>query len=307
MQYKHTNEELKQLQSMSLQDKVDMTKLRIAEFYQHYKGNIYVSFSGGKDSTVLLHIAREIYPDIKGVFVDTGLEFPEVKQHVKSFENIDIIRPSMTFKQVLDEYGFVYPSKETARKIYYARKGSQWAINCMNGLNRDGTNSIFKQRYKKWNFLVDAPFKISSKCCDIMKKKPFHDYMKKHGGGYLVGTMTEESSIRKRAWLSTGCNSFDKGQSKPLSFWTEQDILKYILDKNIKIPSVYGDIVKDKHGKLKTTGEQRTGRMFCPIGVHLEHEPNRFQRMKQTHPKIYEYCMNQLNMKEFLEYINVEY
>lgn len=182
MQYKHTDEELKYLQSLLLEEKIDITKLRIIEFYQHYDGNVYVSFSGGKDSTVLLHIAREVYPDIKGVYVDTGLEFPEVKQHVKSIDNIDIIRPSMTFKQVLDEYGFVYPSKETSEKIYYARSGSQWAINCLHGLKADGTQSNFLQRFKKWNYLVDAPFKISPKCCDIMKKKPFHDYMKRHGG-----------------------------------------------------------------------------------------------------------------------------
>lgn len=84
MQYKHTEDELKYLQSLSLEEKIDITKLRIAEFYQHYDGNVYVSFSGGKDSTVLLHIARDVYPDIKGVYVDTGLEFPEVKKHVKS-------------------------------------------------------------------------------------------------------------------------------------------------------------------------------------------------------------------------------
>lgn len=88
----------------------------------------------------------------------------------------------MTFRQVIDEYGFVYPSKEAARKIYYARNGSQWAINSLHGLKADGTYSKFLQRFKKWNYLIDAPFKISSKCCDIMKKKPFHDYMKKHGG-----------------------------------------------------------------------------------------------------------------------------
>lgn len=123
MQYKHTDEELKYLQGLSLEEKIGITKLRITEFYQHYDGNVYVSFSGGKDSTVLLHIAREVYPDIKGVYVDTGLEFPEVKQHVKSLDNIDIIRPSMTFKQVLDEYGFVYPSKETAKKNILCKKG----------------------------------------------------------------------------------------------------------------------------------------------------------------------------------------
>ena len=76
------------------------------EFYEHFNGNVHISFSGGKDSTVLLTIARQIYPDIKAMFVDTGLEYPEIKAHVKSFSNVDIIRPEKTFLQVIQEYGY---------------------------------------------------------------------------------------------------------------------------------------------------------------------------------------------------------
>ena len=158
----HTNEELDNLLQMSLEDKITMSKLRITEFYEHYNGNIVVSFSGGKDSTVLLHLVRSLYPDVKGVFCDTGLEYPEVKNHVKSIENIDIIRPQLSFKQVIEQYGWTYPSKETAVKIYYARKGSKCAQNNMEGKNSDGTPSKFKARYKRWQFLVDSQFKISS-------------------------------------------------------------------------------------------------------------------------------------------------
>ena len=117
--------------------------------------------------------------------------------------------------------------------------------------------------------------------------------------------MADESNVRKQAWLKTGCNAFENGQSKPMSFWTEQDVLQYIVDHNIKIPTVYGDIVK-VNGKWTTTGEQRTGCMFCPIGCHLAKGENRFQRMARTHPKIYDYCMNQLGMAEFLDYIGVD-
>ena len=75
----HTKEELDSLLQMSLEDKITMSKLRITEFYEHYDGNIVVSFSGGKDSTVLLHLTRSIFSDVKGVYCDTGLEYPEVK------------------------------------------------------------------------------------------------------------------------------------------------------------------------------------------------------------------------------------
>lgn len=304
----HTNEELKQLLQMPLADKITMSKMRIVEFYEHYEGNVVVSFSGGKDSTVLLHLVRSLFPDVKGVYCDTGLEYPEVKEHVKQTKNVEIIRPTINFREVIREYGWVYPSKEVANKIEKAKEGKEWAIACINGKNYDGTLSRYRSsHYLKWKFLLDAPVKISSKCCEFMKKKPFTTYKRQHKCGFLIGTMAVESQLRQRAWLQNGCNAFSKGQSTPLSFWTQQDVLQYILDNNLKIPSVYGDIVRGKEGVLITTEMDRTGCMFCPIGVHHDKGPNRYQLMAKTHPKIYDYCINQLGLKDLLDYIGVEY
>lgn len=96
-----------------------------------------------------------------------------------------------------------------------------------------------------------------------------------------------------------------------MSFWTEQDILEYISKYNLDYASVYGDIVRDKNGKLRTTGETRTGCVFCGFGCQAEKEPNRFQRRKVTHPQLWDYCMRPwdkggLGMKEVLEFINVK-
>lgn len=314
MEYKHTLEELKELQALPLEDKIALSKLRITEWYEHYDGKVAVSFSGGKDSTVLLHLVRELYPEVPAVFVDTGLEFPEIKEHVKSYDNVTILRPKMSFKQVIEEHGWVYPSKRIAEWIRNARDGKEWAINVMDGYwycskeKSIAENKPMLTRNSKWKFLIDSPFKISKKCCDIMKKEPFKRYAKESQRSHYVGTMASESLQRKKAWQHTGCNAFKDKISKPLSFWKEQDVLRYIKDNNIPIAKVYGDIVEDKKGKLKTTGEERTGCMFCPIGSHLQ-KPNRFQRMKETHPKIWEYCMSEkgLNMKPFLEYIGVAY
>ena len=119
---------------------------------------------------------------------------------------------------------------------------------------------------------------------------------------------------RKKDWMKLGCNSFNIKEpiSRPLSIWTEQDVLQYISENNLKYASVYGDILYDDQKGWYTTGESRTGCIFCMFGCHLEQEPNRFQRMKETHPKLYDYCIRGwedggLGLGKVLDYINVKY
>ena len=118
----HDAERLKELQALPLSRKIQITQTRIIEWYQHYDGNVCVSFSGGKDSTVLLHIARQIYPNIPAVFSNTGLEYAEIQRFVKSWDNVDIIVPEMRFDEVVSTYGYPLIGKEVAEAIHYARK-----------------------------------------------------------------------------------------------------------------------------------------------------------------------------------------
>ena len=114
--------ELRLIQNYPLELKIMKTKQRIREWVSEYGvDGVYVSFSGGKDSTVLLHIVREVYPNIKALYIDTGLEYPEVKQFVKTWDNVDIIRPKMNFKQVIEKYGYPVISKEQSQYIYQYR------------------------------------------------------------------------------------------------------------------------------------------------------------------------------------------
>jgi 3'-phosphoadenosine 5'-phosphosulfate sulfotransferase (PAPS reductase)/FAD synthetase len=316
----HTREQLKKLQSLTLEQKIQATKVRICEWYNHYGGKVYVSFSGGKDSTVLLHIARECFPDIEAVFIDTGLEYPEIRQFVKQHENVTILRPKMRFDEVIKKYGYPVISKKVSQGIRYYRKGSKWAINAFLGLHcQSGKPSEFcENQYAKWKPLADSSLKISDQCCKIMKERPLDAFAKKTNKQPITALLTCESDRRTRAWLSTGCNAFnsEKPMSKPMSFWTEQDVLAYLKTTGLPYCSVYGDIVADNEGQMELyptekryhcTGCQRTGCMFCMFGVHLEQEPNRFQRMKITHPKQYDYCINELGLGKVLDYIGVKY
>jgi 3'-phosphoadenosine 5'-phosphosulfate sulfotransferase (PAPS reductase)/FAD synthetase len=310
---KYTAEDLKEMQSFSLDRKIQITQTRILEWYTKFEGKVYISFSGGKDSTVLLDLARRMYPDIEAVYIDTGLEYPELREFVKSVKNVRWLKPEMNFKQVINTYGYPLISKEVADNVYRARRGSKNAIDRMNGLNPDGTLSSFKKGNIKYKYLLDAPFEISNKCCTIMKKNPAKKYEKETGNKPIIATMACESTFRKTGWLQVGCNAFNKDRptSQPMSFWTEQDVLQYIKKYNLNYASVYGDIVEDGKGKLYTTKCDRTGCVFCGFGCQCEKEDNRFQRLKRTHPKLWEYCMKPvsdggLGMREVLEYIGVK-
>lgn len=141
---KRTMKDLYQLQAVPLRIKVLMTQRRIRDWVNEYGlSGVYVSFSGGKDSTVLLHIARQMYPDIKAVFVDTGLEYPEIRQFVKTFDNVDWVRPKKHFKQVCEEYGFPLISKEVSEKAYYAKRYLTWWLE-QNSLDRPTDRPRFR-------------------------------------------------------------------------------------------------------------------------------------------------------------------
>lgn len=330
----HTIQELRQMQSLPTEIKVKMTQRRIREWYEHFDGDVYVSFSGGKDSLVLKHITDQMFRDVPSVFVNTGMEYPEVQRLVYKIRNrenggfnsdIQILYPRKKFRQVIEDYGYPVVSKEVAKDVYYARSGGGNGVHYKKLFGTLKTPDGSKSPYccDNWNFLYYAPFKISDYCCNIMKKEPAKRYEKKTGRKPIIATMAEESRLRTNGWMRYGCNAFDNSRqtSKPLSFWTEQDILRYIKANNLPMASIYGDIIEvpeqismfgENECKLELTGVKRTGCMFCMFGVHLEKHPNRFERMKTEHPKHYDYIMKPKDeggcgIAEVLDYIGVEH
>ena len=292
---KHSAYDLVQMQSLPLKYKIIMTKQRIKAWYDYWDGNVYVSISGGKDSQVLAHIVKEMYPDVPLVFVNTGLEFDSVR--LKGMELADeVLRPSMDFVSVITKYGYPIISKEISQKVYEYKPGG-YGEKYFNG--EKGQYDMSKYKY-----LLNAPFRISHKCCDVMKKKPAKQYEKQNSLKPIIGTMAEESRARKTKWIQHGCNAFEEKRptSQPLSFWTEQDILHYIKINDLKIAEIYGDVVyKDEDGMvydndlfsaympLATTGAKRTGCVFCMFGI--TQDPERFLRLKEEEPNKYDYVM----------------
>ena len=293
--------QIQQRLNLPLEIKEKFAIERIKEFYEHNEGKVYVSFSGGKDSTVLLHLVRRIYPEVEGVFANTGLEYPEIVDFVKTKNNVTMVRPEMPFNQVIKTYGYPVISKNVSRYVRDLRNPSDGNFKTKQlrlGLLKD--KSKMGVLSKKWRYLVDAPFKCSEQCCDIMKKKPMKKFNKVSGKFPIIGTMIEESSSRKYAYKKTGCFNKLKNQLTPMSFFSEKDVWDYIKKYNLSYSKIYD------------MGEKRTGCMFCMFGVQFDHKKsdkglNRFQRMETSHPQQYKYCMEQLGIKEVLKYINIPY
>lgn len=394
---RHEPGDLAQFQCLPLEAKIRMTKLRIKAWYESWvrfeiyniktgktrfvtmdtrdgaepplkddewiksavDGQVYVSFSGGKDSTVLKHIVDSMYDDVPALFVNTGLEYPEIQRFVKDVQagkwdcfntDVQIVRPEMRFDEVIKKYGYPVISKDVAQAIFDAKTQAK-----TNGVDVREThlyNRVFNpeseycKKYPsycraKYDFLFDAPFEISHRCCDVMKKKPAKAYERETGRKPTLATMACESRLRKTKWLQHGCNAFEakRPTSQPLSFWTEQDILHYIKKYNVPYCPVYGDVVVDfaeedfenqmniidylgeyePEDKLKTTGYDRTGCIFCMFGCYGKKVWN--PTLKQTHPRQYDYCINGgemvdgkwqpskegLGLGHVLDYIGVKY
>lgn len=313
---KHTLSDLYQMQSLPLSAKIRMTEYRIRQWYEAFDGNVYVSFSGGKDSTVLLDIARRLYPDIEAVFVNTGLEYPSVRKFALSKENVTELRPDMNFRDVVIKYGYPIISKEVAQTVWEARKSLQtgskkytYRLKKLNGEATDKNGNTSQFNIPQWKFLLYAPFNISHMCCDVMKKKPAKQYEKETENKAIIGTMADESRLRKEKWFKNGCNSFNlkRPQSNPISFWTENDILTYIHENNLEIADAYGDVVVDNREQIEgqttiqdllgdyrdckfcTTGCKRTGCIFCLFGI--TQDLFRIYNLQKQEPQLADYVL----------------
>lgn len=315
-------DELRYRQSLPFEMKIKLSFDRIRLFAKKYgTDGIYVSFSGGLDSRVALDIARKYDSGIIAVYLDTWLEYPEIRQSVAEIENVIIIKPDKTLKNIIKDNGWCYPSKDVSEAIEAYRRGCRWAINKLNGLDGKGKRSEYRQQYKKWLPLAESNIPISNGCCLDMKERPASDFEAKTGLHPILGLLAEESERRKESYLRTGCNSFEskRPNSKPLGFWTKQDIYLYYKKYNLELPEPYGYLIEKGQvpGQTSlfdfnncsnckpiycTTGEKRTGCMFCPIGCHLDGF-KKFKRLKKKYPSIYDYCMEELNEKQLIDWI----
>lgn len=306
------------MQSWPIEQKMDHALDVIDTYYQRLEGCVYVAFSGGLDSTVLTYLV-DFYTDLCGlpsvplVFNDTTNEYREILTFVRSFgDRVTWIRPKMTFAQSLIKYGYPLVSKEQAHYIEQVRTTKSEKLRQLRLQGKQCVSKKTGKKYtaykiaEKWKYLLDSDIKITSKCCDILKKNPVSKYEKRTGRSPLVGSRADESSMRTLQYRIAGCNLFSakRNVSRPLSIFSREDIWQIIRKYGIRYCRIYDDQLIN--GRI-VKGEQRTGCAYCALGVQYEDPSDtRFHRLEQREPKRFRSFMEKLGYKKALRLIGVQ-
>lgn len=279
-------DELHRRQAWNLDQKIDHSIATIENFMAKTGHNCYVSFSGGKDSTILLFIARKwIDKRMPAVFLDTGNEYPEICKYVRKFENVTILHPHTNMVKIIQENGFPLVSKDVSKKVRDLKHTHSAKLRDIRLHGRPGSANKSGRCPVKWQNLAYMPFDISEKCCDLLKKKRFIEYEKETGLYPLIGVTAAESRLRTMEYIRRGgCSAFTgpRPRSFPISIWTEDDIKAMAKRFNIELCPIYNDIEV-----------RQTGCMVCGYGA--DQNPAHWSYLYKHYPAVYRHMMNITN------------
>lgn len=251
-----------------LQDRIAKIK-SINEQYD-LEHNAYISFSGGKDSTVLSHLVDEALPGntIPRVFFNTGIEYKLLVSFVERERErdcrIQIIAPKQNIKEVLEKYGYPFKSKEHSKKLYEYKSGARYKSIAKyfrllpDGYNRC-PNSLLYQMKNDFNL------KISDKCCSKLKKEPARKYERAEKKPICITGMTREEEGQRTTISCIVTDSKTGGVKRfhPLSVITAEnkDFLDwYINERKIDLCDLYS----------APYNFNRTGCKGCPFSLDLQ-------------------------------------
>lgn len=303
-----TDEKIRHFRAMQAdiyEVKVRRAERRAWEFYNHPEidGNCYVAV-GGLDSITLLVFLRSIGIDVPAVSVSV-LEDKSI-QSIHQQLGVIPLKPLKSKKEVIREFGWPVISKETAGKISHLQHPTEKNATVRHAIitgetgayggYRKGTRMKLSQCWlekfggyeneaESVNYQV-PDFLVSDRCCYYLKEKPCDDYRKLTGRYPYMGLMASEGGRRQKTLMINGCNYISPStkRSCPFATFSRQDLLQLALDLRVPVPEIYGKIVRDPDGTLRTTKAQRTGCSMCGFGIHLEKRPHRFDRLWERSP-----------------------
>lgn len=304
--------------------------------YEAY--NVHISV-GGLDSITLLLFLRKHFPDVHIPAISRSALEDKSIQRIHKQLGVLSIPGEMTKVGVLREFGFPVISKAKANKIEKLQSPNEKTTFVHAIMTGDmGAQGKFRHSDKiklpdKWIELFGglyadhrpdlkckvAPFKVSAQCCYWLKELPADKWAKEHNSVPFLGLMASEGGQREMGLTKNGCNYFGKEtvRSCPFAVFTRQDLLRLALELEVPVPEIYGQIVQDADGTLRTTRAQRTGCTMCGFGVHMEQRPHRFDRLREDNPKEWEFWMyrcvtdpdtgEQYGWGRVLDYLGIEW
>lgn len=294
--------------------KVNMAKRRIREWADFCwdNGKNYAVSVGGLDSITLLALCREtLHENVPGISVSV-LEDKSI-QAVHREMGVIPIKPLKSKVEILQEYGFPVVSKLAAAKIARLQVPGDdspiiraYMTGDMGAWGGFGHNEKFKLP-DTWVELFGglyaemrpdlkckvAPFKVSDQCCYWLKELPVQQYQQEHDIWPFLGLMQSEGGRRQYSLRAHGCNYVGEttARSCPFNYFTRQDLLQLALDLKVHVPEIYGEIVREPDGTLRTTKAQRTGCSMCGFGIHLDARPHHFDLLREQNPREWEFWM----------------
>ena len=247
--------------------------------------NFYVSFSGGKDSTVLSALIDMALPDnkIPRVYANTGIEYRLILDFVeRERENphkweLIILKPTIPIKPMLEKEGYPFKSKEHAAVVASWQGGNKDGLWVKHYLEKEGRFGLpAKLRYQ---FTDDNKLKISEKCCYRLKEEPLHNYQKENNRPYgILGLMREEGGRRNKA----ECLAFQGDKLKnfqPLAPMTKEWEEWFIKTYDIDISDIY----------KPPYNFERTGCKGCPFNPTLQKDLDTLDKFFPAERKQCEY------------------
>lgn len=249
-------------------DRLEIIRQTIKKYGEE---NFYISFSGGKDSTIVHHLIDEAIPGnkIPRVFINTGIEYLDMVKYVKDLakkdERIIVYNSGVNIPQMLKKYGYPFKSKEHAEKVsIFQNSGIGKTVKTyITGIRSNGQIAFTKcPKILSYQFTKENKLHISDKCCDKLKKQPSKKYEKESGRGIsITGLRSAEGGTRRQ---HKGCVVFDKENNlkkfKPINPCTDEWCDWYVESRDIKLCKLYYPPFNFK----------RTGCKGCPFALDLQ-------------------------------------
>ena len=285
--------ELDRLRALSLDEKIEWSKTVIVRALAALKMPS-LSFSAGKDSTVLLHLVRQFAPNIITIWGNTTIEFPECIQFAKTLKkewnlNFYEARPERSFWWIVENYGWPLMGK-TFGVGGVAHKESREQF----------FDDLAERGELTGDYAIQAEVPISSACCTFLKERPSEKLQKALGvDGVFLGILASESRQRMFNFLQHGEWYKPKDgiwRCHPLAIWTDDDIWAYIRRFDVPYAALYDmGYYTDFGDKIC---HKRNGCMFC--GMDIKFKDNHLSIMRRTHPKIWDFLMKKKGLGKVL-------